>query len=141
MTFTVDESKPTVGQYSVTNLNSDQMRSFTRDGELTPDIENALRDILVRKEGIAKLDAELQFKQTELDEIFRDQDRLRANMKVLKGMPEEKVLTARYTGELTDQETRLRDLRAEIVLLEGKKSEAQRFLNLSIQTLTFDSDL
>ena len=44
-------------------------------------------------------------------QIFDDQQRLRENMKSLKGSAEEKKLLERYTQQLDAQETRLEALR------------------------------
>jgi hypothetical protein len=56
-----------------------------------------------------------------VDHIVDDQNRLRENMKALRGSPEEKALLQRYTKQLDDQETRLDSLRKKI-----QETEEQR---------------
>ena len=140
-TFTVDETRPTITQYALTNLTLDQIEAFTTERELTPEIESALRQIIAQKDAISKLNADLRSKQADVDHIFQDQERLRENMKALKGTPEEKALAQRYTGELNDQEMRLATLRTEISNLETAQKQAQQDLDPMIEKLTFDANL
>jgi DNA repair exonuclease SbcCD ATPase subunit len=73
--------------------------------------------------------------------IFDDQQRLRENMKALKGSPEEKALLQRYTQQLNEQETRLETLRKETAQLEQQSATAQEALNKTIAGLSFDVKL
>jgi hypothetical protein len=140
-TFTVDETRPIVTQYALTNLTLDQIEAFSTARELTPEIENALRQIIAQKDALSKLNADFKSKQADVDHIFQDQERLRENMKALKGTPEEKALAQRYTGELNDQEMRLATLRTEISNLETAQKQAQQDLDATIEKLTFDANL
>jgi chromosome segregation ATPase len=74
-------------------------------------------------------------------QIFDDQQRLRENMKSLKGSPEEKKLLERYTQQLDAQENRLEALRQEIQQLEAQKQSAQDALDKMIEDLTLDVKL
>ena len=119
----------------------DQIEAFTTERELTPEIDSALRQIIAQKDAISKLNADLRSKQADVDRIFQDQERMRENMKALKGTPEEKALAQRYTGELNDQEMRLATLRTEISNLETAQKQAQQDLDPMIEKLTFDANL
>ena len=140
-TFTVQEARPVATQYVITNLNPEQIQTFTSDHELTPEIEAALRRILAQKDAIARLDADLKSRQADVDRIFGDQQRLRENMKALKGTQEEKALTLQYTKELAAQETQLAGLRAEISDLEAKQKQAKQQLDTAIENVAFDVNL
>src|SRR5207245_2230174 len=63
-TFTVQEARPIVLQYSITNLNPEQIQAFTTERELTPEIEDALRRILAQ---ISDLKARQKQAHQELD--------------------------------------------------------------------------
>jgi hypothetical protein len=140
-TFTVQEARPVVTQYLITNLNPEQIQTFASAHELTPEIEAALRRILAQKDAIARLDADLKSKQADVDRIFGDQQRLRENMKALKGTQEEKALTLQYTKELAAQETQLAGLRAEISDLETKQKQAKQELDAAVEGVVFDVNL
>ncbi len=73
--------------------------------------------------------------------IFDDQQRLRENMKALKGSADEKALLQRYTKQLNDQEDRLESLQKESEKIESQHEEAQAALDKMIQDLSFDVTL
>jgi hypothetical protein len=66
---------------------------------------------------------------------------LREDLKALKGTPEEKALTQRYTQQLSDQETRLEKLRKEKEDLEKKSADAQAVVDKMIEDLAMDVTL
>jgi len=140
-TFTVEETSPVSTQFALNNLDQTTLDIFVTQRAITPELEQALRQILAQKGALAKLDAELKAKQAGVDVIVKDQDRLRENMKALKGTPEEKALTQRYTNELDDQETQLAAMRKEISSLEAERSQAQQELNTTIESLSFNSTM
>ena len=76
-------------------------------------MEAALRKIVEQKNRVAALDAEISRRNNEKQKIYDDQQRIRENLKALKGNPEERALTQRYTQQLADQETRLEALEKE----------------------------
>ena len=56
---------------------------------ITPEIEQALRRILAQKAAVANLESQKEARDGDQDKIFDDQQRLRENMKSLKGSAEE----------------------------------------------------
>jgi hypothetical protein len=137
-TFTVEETKADTARIALTSLSSDAIQSFVKSNALTPQLEQAMRKILAQKDAIAKIDADLKSKESAITDIVQDQDRLRENMKSLKGTPEEKSLAQRYTTELNDQETQLATLRQEHAALQASRKQAQQELDSSIEQLTVD---
>ena len=140
-TLAVSEAKMLYTQYIINNLTDDQITLFVRQKTINPEIEAALRKIVAQKGVIAGLDRELQARRDETKRIFDDQQRLRENMKALKGSAEEKALLQRYTKQLDDQESRLDAIRKETSDLEAKRAQAQTELNRMIEELQFDATL
>ncbi len=140
-TLTVKEVKPLETRYLINNLTDDQITIFLRQKTINPEIEQALRKIVAQKGVVAGFAGQLQARSDETRRIFDDQQRLRENMKVLKGSPEEKALLERYTKELNDQENRLDAIRKESADLEQKRQQAQADLNRMIEELQFDTAL
>jgi hypothetical protein len=138
VTFVVEETSPTSSSVSINDLNYNSLELFVNRKELTPELEQALREILAKKDAIVQLDADLKAKHADVDRIFHDQERLRENMQVLKGTAEEKALTQRYTNEMNDQENQLVATRKEIASLEAKRKLAQEELDATIEHLEFD---
>ena len=86
-----------------------------------------------RKAAIARLDGEIAARQREVETIGRDQERVRENMKSLKGSAEERQLVQRYVKQLDDQETRLETVRREVQSLTAERQKAQADLNAFIE--------
>ncbi|HEX3745250.1 MAG TPA: carboxypeptidase regulatory-like domain-containing protein [Bryobacteraceae bacterium] len=140
-TLVVEEARPLVTSYQITNIDDRQMEIFMQERSIDKSIEGALRKILVQKNAIAALDSEKEARSEEMTKIFDDQQRLRENMKALKGSAEEKVLLQRYTQQLNDQETQLDTLRKQVAQLAQQSDSAQEALDKSIAGLSFDVKL
>jgi len=132
----VEERKPETVEMALTNLTSDQVEVLTRQQRVTPTMEQAFRQVLDQKNGIAALDAQIQARQQDLDAIGADQARLRENMKALKGSAEEKALTERYTHELNAQEDRLAALHTEVAELKGRREQEAEKLNQTLNAIS-----
>ena len=112
-----------------------------KDGEINSDVEQALRKILDQKARVAQLNDEAESRDSTITSIYDDQQRLRENLKALKGSAEEKALTQRYTQQLSDQETRLEKLRNEKEDFEKKSEAAQGELDKMIGDLAMEVTL
>lgn len=139
--LTVLESRPIESNYALTNLTSDQIEMFVHQGSINSQIEEAFRKIVAQKAVVAGLHAELAKRANEKQQIYDDQQRIRENLKALKGTAEERALTERYTKQLSDQETQLEALRSESADLQTKRDQAQAQLDDTIQNLSFDTTL
>ncbi|HEY6350864.1 MAG TPA: carboxypeptidase regulatory-like domain-containing protein [Candidatus Angelobacter sp.] len=137
-TLKVDEFEPIESKLALANVTDDQINLFFRQKTIKPEVEQALRKIIQQKNEIAGFDHEIQGRQNQVNTINQDQQRLRENMKALKGSAEEKALLQRYTHELNDQEDKLESVRAEISKLELKRTESRQQLDRMLQELTLD---
>ncbi|MBV8206357.1 MAG: DUF4139 domain-containing protein [Acidobacteria bacterium] len=135
----VNESQPQSRTYRLASLGSDDIRLLVQQKSLDPQLEQALRSLLVQKNEVAALDQQIKQQEEQVSSIGRDQQRLRENLKALKGSPEEKQLVLRYTRELNEQEDRVEALRRNVTSLEQQRMEAQRKLDRSLETLAFES--
>jgi chromosome segregation ATPase len=140
-TLAVQEAKPLEASFSLTNLSDDQIKLFLKQESITPEIEAAFRKIVEQKNQIAALDREVTNRDDETQKIYDDQQRLRENLKALKGSPEERALTQRYTQQLADQESRLETLQHESADLKSKQEQAQAELDKMIEALSFDATI
>ena len=137
-TFTVDETRPLQTQIAVSSITDAQIALFLQNQAIDAKLEAALREVVARKAAIARLDADLAARQREIDQIARDQDRVRENMKSLKGSSEERQLLQRYVKQLDDQENRLEALRKEHAALAVERQKRQDELTRFIETLTVE---
>jgi archaellum component FlaC len=140
-TLVVKEYHPVTNSYQVSNVTDDQIKFFLYQKMINPAIEQALRKVIAQKDGVAALDAEMASRKLKISGISEDQQRVRENMKTLKGSVEEKALVARYVRELNEQEDRVQSLHHEIADLQQKREAAQRTLNDMIEGLQMEATL
>jgi hypothetical protein len=137
----VEEARPVEATYELTNIDEEQVGLFVRQKSIDKTVEEALRRILAQKIVVAELDTKKDDCESQMQKIFDDQQRLRENMKALKGSAEEKALLQRYTQQLNEQENRLESLRKNSQQLETQKDSAEAALDKMIQELSFDVKL
>lgn len=137
-TITVPESQPVQTNVQINNINSEQIAFYLQQRSISPEIEAALRGVIAQKDRVAGFEAEAEQRKAELESIYDDQQRLRENLKSLKGSAEERALTQRYLQRLNDQETRLETIQKEIADFEKKQEEAQAELDAMIERISFD---
>ena len=108
---------------------------------INAEIDQALRKVISQKNAIAALDAEMTSRRSKISGISEDQQRVRENMKALKGSVEEKALVARYVRELNEQEDHVQSLQHEVADLQQKRDTAQKTLNDMIEGLQMEATL
>ncbi|HYG98246.1 MAG TPA: hypothetical protein VD837_03885 [Terriglobales bacterium] len=137
----VKEVRPDVAIVYLNSITDEQVAYFTREGRLKPEVEQALRRVVGKKNEISATDRDINQRQRELTEIDKDQSRVRENMKALKGSTEEKALLQRYTRQLDSQEDRINTLRAEVSTLQGKRTALQSELDQMIQNIDVEEEI
>jgi lipid II:glycine glycyltransferase (peptidoglycan interpeptide bridge formation enzyme) len=137
----VKEVRPDVAVVYLNSITDDQVAYFARETKLKPEVEQALRRIVAKKGEIGAVDRNLSLRQRELNDIDRDQTRVRENMKALKGSAEEKELLQRYARQLNSQEDRLNALRSEISGLQDKRAKVQTELEQMIEGVDVEEEV
>jgi hypothetical protein len=137
----IDEVQPLANTVALSTVTDDHIKLLISEKTITPAIEQALRKIIAQKNDMAGLDRQIQQRQANVSEIDRDQQRLRENMKALKGSPEERALLERYTRELNSQEDKLQAVRAEITTLQQQREKSRDQLDGMLQGLVLDETI
>jgi hypothetical protein len=137
----VEEARRDPETFALTNITSDQIAVFVREKSIDQTVQAALEKIVAQKAVVADLENKKSERDDEQMAIFDDQQRLRENMKSLKGSAEEKKLLERYTEQLNAQENRLEALRKEIQELDAQADASQAALNKMIAELSLDVKL
>jgi len=140
-TLLVKEYRPISNSYQLSNVTDDQIKFFLAQKMINPEIEKALRKVMTQKNSIAALDAGAASLKSKISGISDDQQRVRENMKALKGSAEEKALVARYVRELNEQEDRVQSLHREMADLQQKREAAQKTLDDMIEGLQMELTL
>jgi hypothetical protein len=137
----VDEGRAVQNTVAIGDLSSDRVDLFLQQQSIDRTLAEALRKVLAQKSVVDELESQKSALDDESEKIFDDQQRLRENMKALKGSPEEKALLQRYAQQLDGQETRLAALRKETQQLETRRQAAEVQLNKMIGELSLDVKL
>lgn len=137
----VKEFHPLVNRYELANITDDQITFFLKQSTISSEVEQALRRIVSAKNDIAEIDAAVATRKAELSAISDDQQRVRENMKALKGSAEERALVERYARELDQQEAQVQNLQHEISDFRQKKDAARKRLDALIEGITLEAKL
>ena len=140
-TLLVKEYRPITNSYQLSNISEDLIKFFLSQKMISPEIEQALRKVMAQRATVAVIDGEVASRNSKISGISEDQQRVRENMKALKGSAEEKALVARYVRELNEQEDRVQSLHHEVADLQLKREAAQKTLNEMTEGLQMEATL
>ncbi len=136
--LTVESIHPLQENFELSNLESAQVEQMIQQKRITPAIEDAFARIPKQKQKIEDISNQIEERKRESDRMSLDQNRIRENMKALKGSSEEKSLIQRYVGQLDSQETRLATLRKETADLTEQEHNANLELDREIMEVNID---
>ncbi len=139
--FPVEEARTISMSYSVVQLDAPAVAKFMAEGSLPPAVEQALQGVLNQSAIVAGFHQEVEQIANEGEKIEKAQERVRENLKALKGSAEEKLLVQRYTRQLDEQETRLAQLEKQGEAVEAKLKAEQQELNRRIGAISLDVSL
>ncbi|HET7440546.1 MAG TPA: DUF4139 domain-containing protein [Terriglobales bacterium] len=137
----VKEYCPLTNRYELSNITDDQIKYFLSQKTINPQVERALRRVASAKDEIAAIDAQIATRKTQMSSIAEDQQRVRENMKALKGSAQEKALIERYAREMNEQEDKVQTLHREMADLRQKREAAQKVLDDMIEGMTLEAKL
>ncbi|MCX6605653.1 MAG: carboxypeptidase regulatory-like domain-containing protein [Acidobacteria bacterium] len=139
--FPIEEARTMSTNYSVVELQAPTFARFVTDGSLPPAVEQALQGVMNQKAIVAGFQQEIKQIADEGEKIEKAQERVRENLKALKGSAEEKALVQRYTRQLDEQETRLAQLEKQGDAVTAKLKAEQEELNRRIGAISLDVTL
>jgi hypothetical protein len=137
-TLTVMERHAGDTTYRLADFDDRVIAVLVRSGAPEPSLRRALQPLIDKRGEVAAADGRLSAVMAQIAEIDRDQQRLRENMKALRGSAEEKALTQRYTRQLADQEDKLAALRDEQKKAIADRDARRRELAELAARLTFE---
>ena len=117
MSYAQTSAQPTVRPASASTRSAAR---FVSQNAVNAEVERALRQVVGQKNAIAAFEADIAARKVRMSGIAEDQQRVRENLKALKGSSEEKALVEQYARELNDQEDRVQSLQHEILGLATK---------------------
>jgi hypothetical protein len=140
-TLVVEERRPLDTNYAISQLTDQQVAVFVHGARENAKLLQGLGPIQAKKVEIASLSAEGDARRSEANKIDADQQRLRENMRALKGSSGEQQLLKRYVAQLNQQEDRIAALRRETADLDQQHARAQAELARLIEALALDIEV
>jgi len=131
----VEEMNPGGTVVRLADISDQQIEFLIKERALTTELMATLRDVQAKKAEVARLTTEQTKRRGEIDQIARDQERVRENMKSLKGSAEEKQLLQRYVRQLDEQENKIDQLRGEMRALAAQLEKARDDLTAAIEAV------
>ncbi len=125
----VTEESEISNTIALANLTPDLLGAFVRNKALSPEAQKRLEAILGLKERIAEVQRKVAARQEQMNEFYREQERLRQNINNLRGLPGQEAQVNRYAAKLAEQEKVMETMQA------GLQSDRQ-----SLRTLQADLD-
>jgi hypothetical protein len=134
-TLEVPEIVSRQSSVQLTTLTRPQLAQFSTN--TTPaQVRERLGQIVALQEQLAVLRGQVKESQDGIDGVFRDQERLRENLKALGTGVEDRQLRSRYLGELQKQEDQLEAGRVRMAAVNAEISRLQAQLGDLIATLS-----
>lgn len=118
--------------FALTNLSDDQILFYVRQQSIDNESARILRRIRELQSVIRERQAERQAIESEINTIYREQQRIRSNMEVLD---RETELYERYLETFTSQEDRLEELNSDVVRARAAERNARDDLSDYIESL------
>jgi hypothetical protein len=133
----------TTGQRSwyFSNTGLDEVRFFLESGYIDERVAEGVRKVISIRERVARLGQEEQRLNNERAQLFKDQERIRANIESLKSGASQRELSERFVAKLNEQEDRLETIAQELERLSSEQSEAREEMDRQLQDLAFTADL
>ncbi|MEO8130677.1 MAG: DUF4139 domain-containing protein [Bryobacteraceae bacterium] len=135
--FPVVEERELENSILITNFNSQALIEFAQNKVLSAAARNQLEQIARTKQSIADTDAALRRTSTEIDNLFKDQERVRQNISNLNQVSGQQEQVQKYARTLAAQESQLATLRDRQNELTQKKASLESELNSMIEKVEF----
>jgi hypothetical protein len=137
----VQEESSREAVHALSNVTAPQIEIWLEERSIDPEVEEVLRRVVAKRGEVVAVQQRIQSLETEQENIFDDQERLRENLGKLGDSSEEKGLRRRYVSELERQEDRLEAIRAERAKLDTELKRLQAELDAIVQEVAFEKSL
>jgi hypothetical protein len=136
--FEVREVRHGEARLTIGNVDDGLVARLAKSGIPAATLERSLKPVIDKKAELSAIERRLSGLTSERNTITQDQQRLRENMKSLKGSNEEKQLLQRYTRQLDQQETRLEALHNDVARATAELEKERAEFTALIANITFE---
>jgi hypothetical protein len=135
--FPVTEERIYDTTIAVSSLTPDVIVTYVQNKALPEAARRQLQQILDQKRQIAAAEGQIQRQQAEVDEVVRDQDRIRQNLNSLNRVSGQQEQVQKYANQLAAQESQLATMRDRVSDSRKQKTTLEAGLNGMIEKLSF----
>ncbi len=135
--FPVSEERIYDNTTAVLGMTPDALAAFIQNKALPQSAQRQLQEIADLKRQIADNDQRLHQTEADMNDVIRDQDRIRQNIGSLNNVSGQQDQVQKYSRQLADQETKLASLRDAASEFRKKKTALESSLNGMIEKLAF----
>jgi chromosome segregation ATPase len=133
----VEEEHITLDAESVSDATPDWLATMLVNKELSEHGKAQLQAISDVKQHLVEANSALADARSQLEDLTGDQTRLRQNIDSLNRVKGQEDLVRKYSGQLSDNEATLSNLRDQIRNLEQRKADLEKQQRELIQKLDF----
>jgi uncharacterized coiled-coil protein SlyX len=137
----VTEQRVLMETYTLTNFTRQDLELFVARNYIDAPTRTTLERIIDLRSRLAAKEARVDTINSEVEEIGKDQERLRDNIKALTATAEAKQLITRYVSKADTQETRLEQLNKEKQTLVEEIAGLEGELETVVRGLSIDRKL
>lgn len=137
----VTERRALMDTYALTNFSRADLELFIARNYIDAQTRAVLEKIIDLRSRMGQAEGRVEAIDQEVQEIGKDQERLRDNIKALTATAEAKQLITRYVAKADTQETRLEELNKEKQTLASELTKLNLELETLVRGLTIDQKL
>jgi hypothetical protein len=119
----------------------DEVRFFLSSGYIDERVAQGMLELIAIRDKVAQLNQDERRLNEERTQLFKDQERIRANIESLKSGASQRELAERFVTKLNEQEDRLEAIVRELERVAREKREAQDAVDRQLQSMAFTADL
>ena len=134
----VTERRALMETYALSNFTRQDLELFISRNYIDAETRGTLEKIIDLRSHLATAQSRIEVIDAEVEEIGKDQERVRDNIKALTATAEAKQLIARYVAKADTQETRLEQLNQEKQKLSDEMVGVQAELERIVRGLSLD---
>ncbi|MBS7267711.1 MAG: hypothetical protein KIH10_02620 [Candidatus Freyarchaeota archaeon] len=131
--FTVKLRRLISSHINVVGLSSAFIEDYFNRGLITDEENSFLKRVAELQSQVNEIEVEMRDLEREKQEIFRYQERLRENLKVLGNTRQEAELKEKYISTLSGQEDRLQEIESRLWQLNKQREDTKREIDKIIK--------
>lgn len=135
--LTVAEEQPLQESISISSMPSEQIVAWINARKITPDARKKLEAIVAKKRENTAAVTDIQRLEKRLASIEADENRLRASIQALNGVPGQQDQVQRYATDLSKKENEIQDLHTRIEDARSKQAALEAELATLVENLSF----